>query len=477
MSNLIVPVILAGGQGTRLWPLSRTARPKQFLALNATLTLFQQTLQRVDDPAVYAPPIVMTHVDYRFVVAEQAADLGVTLGAILLEPMTRNTAFAITVAARHAAAVWGQDITLLVLPSDHLLAAEHAYHQAIAAAAIAARNGDLVAFGLTPDRPETGYGYIRALPGAGARPIASFVEKPDAAEAQRMLAAGDHLWNSGMFMLRADSFLAECAALAPSTATAAQTALENATADLDFIRLDAEATAAAPAISVDHAIFEHTGRAVVLPVEFPWSDLGSWDAIWKAGPRDPDNNLTRGPVTLSAVSNALVVSDHAHVAVDGLKDVAVIATHDAVFVGRLDNTQRVGAMVQRLRANKDTAALTEVHRTQFRPWGGYASVHMGERFQVKRLFVKPGRRLSLQRHHHRAEHWIVVRGIAEVTIDGRVYTLNENQSIDLPLGCVHRLANPGRIELELIEVQTGSYLGEDDIIRLDDEFGRVAPMP
>lgn len=421
----------------------------------------------------------MTHADYRFVVAEQAADIGMALGAILLEPVMRNTALAIAVAATHAATLWGENATLFVLPSDHLIECDAAYVAAVSQAAEAARAGALVAFGLAPDRPETGYGYIRAAPssGTGVRPIAAFVEKPDVEAARQMLTDGDYLWNSGMFMLHAGSFLAECASLAPQTASAAHQALTLARADLDFIRLDPDASAAAPDISVDHAIFEHTRRAVVLPVQFGWSDLGSWDALWKAGPRDPDNNLARGPVTLNAVHNALVVSDHPHVAVDGLDDIAVIATHDAVYVGRLADAQRVGTMVQRLRASTDTAPLTEVHRTQYRPWGGYASVLSGERFQVKRLFVKPGRRLSLQRHHHRAEHWIVVRGTAEVTIDGRVCTLNENQSIDLPAGCVHRLANPGRIELELIEVQTGSYLGEDDIVRLEDEFGRAAHGP
>lgn len=276
-----------------------------------------------------------------------------------------------------------------------------------------------------------------------------------------------------MFMIGAGSFLRECETLAPATLAAARDALGKSKVDLDFVRLDETAFSTAPNISVDYAIFEKTDKAAVVAVSFGWSDLGSWDAVWKNAPRDSAQNLTQGSVTLSRVSNSLVVTDHAHVAVDGLDDIAVIATNDAVYVGRLSEAQNVGTMVKTLRRDKNTAGLTEIHRTAYRPWGGYSSVLNGERFQVKRLFVKPGKKLSLQKHHHRAEHWVVVRGIAEVTVDGTITTLCENQSIYLPLGCTHRLANPGKIELELIEVQTGSYLGEDDIIRIEDEFGRA----
>ncbi|GAB5430173.1 MAG: hypothetical protein Devi2KO_36320 [Devosia indica] len=288
-----------------------------------------------------------------------------------------------------------------------------------------------------------------------------------------MLSARGHFWNSGMFVLDAGAFLSECRRLAPQTFEAAQAAVAGAREDLDFIRLDAPSFADAPDISVDYAIFEKTDKAAVVAVDFPWSDLGSWDAVWKSAQRDPSGNVTQGAVTLDGVSDSLVVTDHVHVAVNGVEDIAVIATNDAVYVGRLSDAQKVGDMVQRMRADATTTGLTEVHRTAYRPWGGYSSVLSGDRFQVKRLFVKPGRKLSLQKHHHRAEHWVVVRGTAEVTIDGAVSVVTENQSIYLPPGCVHRLANPGKIDLELIEVQTGSYLGEDDIIRIEDEFGRV----
>jgi mannose-1-phosphate guanylyltransferase len=475
MTKTIVPVILAGGQGTRLWPMSRAARPKQFLALTGPNSLFQNALARVADPAHYAPAIVITNADYRFIVAEQADELGIPLAGILLEPVARNTAVAIAAAAAFASERFGTDAVLQVLPSDHDVAVDDGYWAAVAEAAEAAAGGQLVTFGIMPTHAETGFGYIKAdaRVGDGVRPVERFVEKPDAARAAEMLAEGGYFWNSGMFMIGAAAFLAECEALAPETLAAARESVASAVVDLDFIRLDKAAFATAPNISVDYAIFEKTGKAAVVAVDFGWSDLGSWDAIWKNGNRDAAGNYQQGPVTLDGVRNSLVISDHAHVAVSGVDDVAVIATNDAVYVGRLSEAQKVGQMVKTLRSGKDTAGLTEIHRTAYRPWGGYSSVLSGERFQVKRLFVKPGKKLSLQKHYHRAEHWIVVRGTAEVTIGGTITVLNENQSIYLPLGCIHRLANPGKIELELIEVQTGSYLGEDDIIRIEDEFGRA----
>lgn len=471
----IVPVILAGGQGTRLWPMSRSARPKQFLNLTGPRSSFQETLARVSDPARYLAPIIVTNADYRFLVAEQAQELGLTPAGVLLEPMARNTAAAIAAAAVFVREKFGSEAALHVLSSDHDVVIDDNYWWSVDVALEAARAGRLVTFGITPTTPETGYGYIEAgdelLP--GARAVARFVEKPDRANAQRMLDAGGYYWNSGMFMLGVESFLAEAARLAPDCCAAAEGAVRAASTDLDFVRLDAAAFATAPNISIDYAVLEKSDKVSVVPVTYRWSDVGSWDSVWKVSPHDEAGNVSNGNATLSNTTNSLVLTDRAHVAVEGMDDVAVIATEDAVYVGKLSEAQKVGPLVKALRTRPETAATTEIHKTAYRPWGGYSSILSGERFQVKRLFVKPGKRLSLQKHHHRAEHWVVVRGTAEVTRDDEVLMLSENQSVYLPLGCTHRLANPGKIMLELIEVQTGSYLGEDDIIRIEDEFGRV----
>jgi len=475
-ANPIVPVILAGGQGTRLWPMSRASRPKQFLPLTGPTSLYQQTLLRVADASRYAPAVVITNSEYRFLVAEQAQEVGVATAAVLLEPVARNTAAAIAAAALHARAAFGPGALIHVLASDHAVVVDDNYWWSVDAAAAAAKAGRLVTFGITPTAPETGYGYIEAGAelGNGERAVARFVEKPDRATAERMLSAGGYYWNSGTFLLGVESFLAEVQALAPETFAAAQAAVASATVDLDFIRLAEAGFASAPNISVDYAIFEKSKKVAMVPVTYAWSDLGAWDAVWKASHKDGAGNVViNGNATLSDTRNSLVVSEKAHIAVEGLDDVAIIASEDAIYVGKLSEAQRVGPMVKALRANKATQGLTEIHRTAYRPWGGYSSVLSGDRFQVKRLFVKPGKKLSLQKHHHRAEHWVVVTGTAEVTIDGKVTMLTENESIYLPLGSVHRLANPGKILLELIEVQTGSYLGEDDIIRIEDEFGRA----
>lgn len=471
----MIPVILAGGQGTRLWPLSRSARPKQFLSLTGKLSPFQETLERVKDGTRYGAPIVITNAEYRFIVGEQAEELGIKLGGVLLEPVARNTTAAIAAAAVFAEREHGAASVIHVLPSDHAVTTDDNYWWSVDTAAAAAAAGRLVTFGITPTGPETGYGYIEAGPerGDGTREVARFVEKPDHDKAAAMLKQGGFYWNSGMFMLGVGAFLGECRTLSPESYEAAHAAVEKAKADLDFIRLDLESFERAPNISVDYAIFEKTRLISLIPVTYFWSDLGSWDAVWKVSSKDANDNAVLGDATLSNTHNSFVLSEKAHVAVEGLDDVAVIATEDAVYVGKLSDAQKVGQMVKRLKTRPETLGITEIHRTAYRPWGGYSSVLSGARFQVKRLFVKPGKKLSLQKHHHRAEHWVVVSGTAEVTVDGKVTMLTENQSIYLPLGCVHRLANPGKILLELIEVQTGSYLGEDDIIRIEDEFGRA----
>lgn len=474
MGSTIVPVILAGGQGTRLWPMSRTERPKQFLPLFGGASLFQKTLLRIGNAARYCPPIVVTQAEYRSLVEEEAAQLGQPLQVMLLEPMARNTAAAIAAAADYAARLFGADIVLNVLPSDHDVEIGDAYWQANDLAREAACRGHLVTFGIRPTSPETGYGYIKsaACAGKGASPVEHFVEKPALERAVAMLSAGGHLWNSGMFMFQAGAFLEECAALAPDTLSIVRSALRKAKALGAAIFLHEPDFAQAPDISVDCAILEKTRKAVVVAADHGWTDLGNWDALWKRNVADAEANFTQGQVTLDDVTGSLVVTDHAHVAVQGLKDIAVVATRDAIFVTRRSAAQKVSGIVKRLRTNAQTKALTQVQQTTYKPWGNYASVVRGERYQVKRIFVKPGQKLSLQRHHHRSEHWIVVRGAARVTIDAHEKIVHENESVYIPIGALHRLENPGQTPLELIEVQTGSYLGEDDIIRIEDDYRR-----
>ncbi|MDO1581103.1 mannose-1-phosphate guanylyltransferase/mannose-6-phosphate isomerase [Rhizobium oryzicola] len=470
----IVPVIMAGGKGTRLWPLSRAAAPKQFIELIGHQTLFQKTLERVSDASLFEAPVVITNEEFRFLVAEQARAAGVDLSAVVLEPVARNTAAAIAAAAAVVASRFGENAIIQVLPSDHDIDAGDAYVSAVREAAAAAAQGYIVTFGIQPTEPATGFGYIEegdALKGH-ARKIRRFVEKPNLEKAKEMLAAGGFYWNSGIFFYPLPVLRAELQKFAPAVLDAADTAVAKAVHDLDFTRLNAEAFSASPDISIDYAVMEKTDKAAVIPTGFAWSDLGSWDALWKNNEADGNGNVASENTTLVETKNSLVITRGTHVAVQGLEDIAVIASEDAVYVGHLSHSQEVGKLVKMLSADASKAKLTENHPTCYRPWGGYTSVLNGERFQVKRIFVHPGKKLSLQKHHHRSEHWIVVRGTAEVTVGDHVQMLRENESVYIPLGEVHRLVNPGKIMLELIEVQTGSYLGEDDIIRISDEFGR-----
>ncbi|MCJ8151409.1 mannose-1-phosphate guanylyltransferase/mannose-6-phosphate isomerase [Shinella sedimenti] len=474
MSQKIIPVIMAGGKGTRLWPLSRSNAPKQFIQVVDEKTLFQETLERVADASVYEAPVVITNQDFRFTVAEQAREVGVDLSAIILEPVARNTAAAIAAAAFHLKAKFGDDAILHLLASDHEIDPRKDWNEAIALARQTAASGKIVTFGIKPTEPATGYGYIeQGEPlSTGAHQVKRFVEKPQLAVAEEMLAAGGFFWNSGIFMCRTDLLLSELEAFAPAVHDAAGVAVAKAAVDLDFVRLDEESFQASPDISIDYAVMEKTSNAAVVTSAFAWSDLGSWDAVWKLGEKDDNGNVVIGHATVMNTENSLVLSRASHLAVQGLKDVAVVASEDAVYVGRLDEAQEVGKLVKYLAKSKETSSLTETHPTSYRPWGGYTSLLNGDRFQVKRLFVLPGKKLSLQKHFHRSEHWICVKGTAEVTVGDKVMFVRENESVYIPQGDLHRLYNPGKIMLEMIEVQTGSYLGEDDIVRVSDEFGR-----
>ncbi len=464
----ILPVILSGGSGTRLWPLSREAYPKQFLQLSGTHSMLQSTWLRVADVAAL-PPIVVANEAHRFVAAEQLQQVGTTPSAILLEPIGRNTAPAIAAAALEARRN-GDDPLLLVLPSDHLIRNVEHFHQAITLAATVAEQGKLVTFGIQPTAPETGYGYIKATAGEGPRAIERFVEKPDLATAEAYVASGEYYWNSGMFLFRASRYLEELERLQPQILAACRASWDKARRDSDFIRLDADAFAASPSDSIDYAVKEKTSDAAVVPLDAGWSDVGSWTALRDVSEQDADGNAHNGDVIAIDCRNTFAYGERL-IAMVGLDDVIVVETDDAVLVGRSDRMQEVKDVVARLKADGRSEATW--HRKVYRPWGAYDSIDHGERFQVKRITVKPGGTLSLQMHHHRAEHWIVVSGTAEVTRGDEVLLLAENQSTYIPLGVTHRLRNPGKLPLELIEVQSGSYLGEDDIVRFEDTYGRA----
>ena len=472
----MIPVILSGGSGTRLWPLSREAYPKQFLALAGEDTMLQATWQRVA-PLASGAPLLVANEAHRFMVAEQLRQAGCTPAAILLEPLGRNTAPAIAVAALQACAE-GDDPLLLVLPSDHVIADAAGFRAAVAQAAPAAEAGQLVTFGIVPTAAETGYGYIQAAPAAPAtaaqsssvRTVRRFVEKPDAATAAQYLASRQYFWNSGMFLFQASRYLAELERHAPAMLAACRAAFEGAKRDTDFVRLDKAAFAACPSDSIDYAVMEKTADAAVLPIDVGWNDVGSWSALWQVAQQDGDGNAHHGDVLALDCHDTLAWADRRLVAMIGLRDVVVVDSDDSLLVAHKDHVQEVKAVVAKLKAAGRPES--SLHRKVYRPWGAYDSIDMGERFQVKRITVNPGAALSLQMHHHRAEHWIVVSGTAEVTRGDEVLLLSENQSTYIPLGVTHRLRNPGKVALELIEVQSGSYLGEDDIVRFEDVYGR-----
>jgi mannose-1-phosphate guanylyltransferase/mannose-6-phosphate isomerase len=473
VSQRIHPVILSGGSGTRLWPLSRRAHPKQLMPLVGEDTLLQETARRVADPERFAPPLVVCNQAHRFIIAEQLRACGIEPRAIVLEPVARNTAPAIAAAA---AMVHESDPEglLLVLPSDHVIRNGGSFQVAVARAARAAAGGALTTFGIVPDHPETGYGYIRRGEELGRVPgaydVAAFVEKPPREQAEAFVATQEYSWNSGMFMLPVSLFLTELASLQPGLLECVRDAVAAAERDLTFLRLDEAAFGASPSISIDHAVMEHTRRAAVVPVELGWSDVGAWKALWEIGDRDAAGNVTVGDVRLHDVSESYVRSEKRLVTAAGVHGLVIVETDDAILVAPRERAQEVKEIVDLL--DREGRSEAEVHARVYRPWGYYEGIAMGERYQVKQITVHPGHKLSLQLHHHRAEHWIVVRGTARVTKGDEQLLLSENQSTYIPVGVQHRLENPGEIDLTLIEVQSGSYLGEDDIVRFDDLYGR-----
>ena len=472
---MITPILLCGGSGTRLWPLSRKSYPKQFVPLTGETTLFQASAARLSGPG-FAAPLVLTGSDFRFIVTEQLAAAGIDPGAVLIEPEGRNTAPAVL-----AAALWLErsdpEALMLVAPSDHVVPDAAAFRAAVEAGAAAARAGRLVTFGIRPDRAETGYGYLELAEDPGdftARPLAlkRFVEKPDAAGAAEMLAAGTYLWNAGIFLFSVQTILAAFRAYAPGLVAPVQAALAEGQPDLGFFRLAPEPWAGAEDISIDYAVMERADNLSVVPFAAGWSDLGGWDAVWREAPRDGRGVAVSGPATALDCDDTLLRSEDSRLEVVGigLKNIVAVVMPDAVLVADASRAQDVKKAVAALKAKK--AKQAESFPKDHRPWGWFESLVIGDRFQVKRIVVHPGAALSLQSHHHRSEHWIVVEGTAKVTIDEEVKLVTENQSVYIPLGAVHRMENPGKVPMVLIEVQTGAYLGEDDIIRYEDVYAR-----
>jgi len=469
---MIIPVILSGGSGTRLWPLSRALRPKQLLSMVSNHTMIQDTVTRLSGISDLSDPIIVCNEEHRFTIAEQMREVGINTSAIILEPFGKNTAPAVAISALQSQKD-DNDPVLLVLPADHVIENQIAFHSAIETGYQAALDGKLVTFGIVPNSPETGYGYIKAgtkLEDDKVFSVGKFIEKPDATTAQSYLDEGSYYWNSGMFMFKASVYLHELESHNFEMYQKSVESIESAAVDMDFIRLNSEVFSKCPSDSIDYAVMEKTESAAVIPVDMEWNDIGSWSALWEVGESDNKGNVTHGDTLLEDTNNSYIHADSRLVTTVGLDDLVVVETADAVLVAHRDKAQNVKEIVAQLkRSNRDEAV---IHNKAYRPWGAYECIDHDSRFQVKRITVNVGARLSLQLHHHRSEHWIVVQGTARVTCGEKVFLMGENESTYIPLGEKHRLENAGKIPLELIEVQTGSYLGEDDIVRFDDVYGR-----
>jgi mannose-1-phosphate guanylyltransferase / mannose-6-phosphate isomerase len=470
---MIIPVILSGGSGTRLWPLSRALYPKQLLSLVGEKTMLQETVLRLAATDDIGPVYCICNESHRFLVAEQLHEIETNIGEIILEPKGRNTAPAAAIAAMLISEKY-RGASMLLLPADHVIRDTVAFGLAVAAGKSAAEKGELVTFGIVPASPETGYGYIRASVKGngekGAYPVVEFVEKPDRETAEHYLASGDYFWNSGIFLFNAEAWLLELEAHAPAIVAACREALQKAVADLDFLRLDSEAFCASPSDSIDYAVMEKTTKAALVPLDAGWNDVGAWSALWDVQERDDTGNVKRGDVLVHDVKNCYIHATNRLVTAVGLDGYIIVETADAVLVASRENVQDVKVLVEEMKKRERDEV--EMHRRVCRPWGTYETVDFSDRFKVKRITVNPGAALSLQKHHYRAEHWIVVKGRAQVTLGEKIMTLCEDQSTYIPVGQFHRLENIGTTPLELIEVQSGSYLGEDDIVRVEDRYGR-----